>query len=680
MKRLGSIIACLGVGLALTGLFWEGFWRGEGLIGGDLYTYFFPQKVYYAEHLKAGEFPLWNNLVGNGYPLVAESQTGAFYPPNYAAYQFWNVNTAYNLLQLAHYIIAFAFCVGLGRAFGFSALASALVGIVFVYGWFPARLSLEWAILTGAWMPAALWCEEKFLSTGCLKFALGLAIVLALQMLPGHFHLAFITQVLVLTYAVGRIWISRPDPQNPVDATDRPRVKSWRFGGVCLAMLLGFGLAAVQLVPTWELKTLSQRSAVGKRYEPGYGAIPPRYLTQIVAPFLWYGTRAELNAWLPPGSPPTNPVEAHLYFGLIPVALGLYGVFTGAFWRDRRLLFLAGLGILTMIYATGWLLPLTKYLPGFHYFRGVGRWGLITTLTVALLSGAALDAWRSRRRFQGFATVLALGMIALTVADLRIVRGLVGDAIFVEHPPVLQRDESPIRDELRKYPAPVRLFCRGANLPTLLGVASTPVYLGIGPDAYFDPQTKMPEPLPFEEPATPEQIDWLRRAGVTHVLSFSALDERAWPVELVWSGYDPFLGRAWARGPDEPFFLYELKGTRGRVAWREPALQAPAPEIQELTADRVVIRADSAWGGSLILTDLAYPGWEVAVDGKPFHWEPFEVAYRSVELSPGSHAIEWNFRPQSQRWGYWITAISCVLLMAIPLTIFLAKKPKEPNP
>src|SRR5690606_21104451 len=97
--------------------------------------------------------------------------------------------------------------------------------------------------------------------------------------------------------------------------------------------------------------------------------------------------------------------------------------------------------------------------------------------------------------------------------------------LFVENPPIEQLPESPVRELLLADPEPVRLFCRGQNLPTLLGVASTPVYLGIGPDEYFDPATALPEPWPFDDPPTPEQIDWLQRAGVTHVMSFSELDE-----------------------------------------------------------------------------------------------------------------------------------------------------------
>ncbi|MBW3543325.1 MAG: hypothetical protein KY476_23980, partial [Planctomycetes bacterium] len=54
--------------LGLTFAFWPALWRGGGLIGGDIYSYFLPQKVFYAEKLREGELPLWNPLAGHGYP------------------------------------------------------------------------------------------------------------------------------------------------------------------------------------------------------------------------------------------------------------------------------------------------------------------------------------------------------------------------------------------------------------------------------------------------------------------------------------------------------------------------------------------------------------------------------------------------------------------------------------
>ncbi|MGZ7242341.1 hypothetical protein ACXWPN_09530, partial [Streptococcus pyogenes] len=75
-------------------------------------------------------------------------------------------------------------------------------------------------------------------------------------------------------------------------------------------------------------------------------------------------------------------------------------------------------------------------------------------------------------------------------------------------------------------------------------------------------------PKPAGELPTQQEIDsqvaWLRRAGVTHLLSERRLDPSAWPIEPVWSGYDALLHRAWAR--QEPLYLYTLSGTRGRAS------------------------------------------------------------------------------------------------------------------
>ena len=666
MKRMFAVIAWVFVGVALSVLFWPECWRGDGLIGGDIYSYFLPQKVYFADSLNEGQFPFWNNLVGHGYPVIGESQTGAFYPPNILAYQTLNVHAAYLVVQVSHYVLAFVFSVLLGRALGFSAIASAFVGVVFVYGWFPVRISWEWAILTGAWMPGAIWCVEKIMHGGSWRYAGGLAFVLAMQLLPGHFHLAFITQVLVAAYAGTRIWIT-PQREEPAETLeDRNwRTGCGRFALVLAGVLLAFGVAGMQVIPTWELKTLSQRSEVGAYYDPGYGAIPPVYLSQVVVPFWWYGDLAYFQSAAAKAKLSTNPVEAHLYFGLITLAIIVFGFFKGAYRHDRRWLFWMAGGILAAVFATGWLLPLTKSLPGFHYFRGVGRWGIITTLAAALLGGAALNSWLAAIRSRWISVIVGLTVLLLAIVDLRVVRDNVGDGIFVKNPPIHAREDSPIRKHLMALPNPPRLFCRGANLATLSGVASTPTYLGLGPVEYSDPGTVMLDPLPFDDPPTTAQIDWLRRAGVTHILSFSALDQSIWPVEPVWAGYDPLLCRAWGRGPHEPLHLYGLEGSRGRVAWLSPQNHETAPWITDLTANEVVIETDSSQPGAIVLTSLLYPGWRVTVDGERHDAIRVEGMYRGVKIAAGKHTIRWQYQPASQRWGLWISGGSFFLALVI---------------
>ena len=129
-KHMVSLISVIGAATALTYIFWSDLWHGGGPIGGDLYTYFFPQKQFLAEQLSRGAFPLGNPLVGHGYPLIAESQTGPFYVFNLIFYRFLDVNTAYSIVQLLHYILAFVFTWMFARRLELSYWGAGLAALV----------------------------------------------------------------------------------------------------------------------------------------------------------------------------------------------------------------------------------------------------------------------------------------------------------------------------------------------------------------------------------------------------------------------------------------------------------------------------------------------------------------------------------------------------------------------
>ena len=149
LTSLRTLILVAAFAVGLTVIFWQPLWTGGGLIGGDTYTYYLPQKTFYADRLQAGEFPLWNNRVGHGYPVLGESQTGACYPSYLLAYSTLDVNTAYNAVHLLHYVFAFLFTWMYARRLGLRTMAALLAGVVFTYGWFPSRCCWEWAIVTG---------------------------------------------------------------------------------------------------------------------------------------------------------------------------------------------------------------------------------------------------------------------------------------------------------------------------------------------------------------------------------------------------------------------------------------------------------------------------------------------------------------------------------------------------
>jgi hypothetical protein len=636
-REVLSFVLTAVLAIGLTYVFWSTLWQGGGLIGGDIYSYFFPQKQFLGEALRAGEFPLWNNRTGQGYPIVGESQTGLFYP-FHILYGFLDLNTAYNSIQLLHYALTFVTCWLFLRRWGVGTIPAWLGAVSFTYGWLPVRMCNEWAALGAAWFPAILWCGESFLQTARWRYLIGLSALLGLQMLAGHFHLAFITQVTLVGY-VGLRLAFATDLIAPSLTKSRLRTATY----FVFAVLCGFGLAAVQLAPTWELKQMSQRAGLGVEHDPGFGFMPVWYLGQLVAPWAYYVP--DVNLGTSNSGSRTNTVEAHLYCGILPLVLIAAGwILTGSKRQPRDGIWIL-IGLTALLYTTGYLMPVARHLPGFGFFDGVGRFGIVVNLAVAVLAAVSLERIL-QTKFRGRASWFGLICVGITVLDTWWVSGLIKHTFVVEKPPIRYLEPSPVRKALLQAKQPVRLFCRGANLPNLLGVASTPVYLGLGPQAYFDPQLAMPQPLPFDTSPTSEQIAWLQQAGVTHIVSFQELDAD-WPVTHILTAADSFLNRAWARG-SVPLYLYALHGTRGRVAWLNPQAGDRA-EIIEYRANRVRIEVHSATGGELILTDLAWPGWHVRVDGQsaaPSTLPGIDQQFRTVKIPAGKHELTWEFSPR----------------------------------
>ena len=698
----------------LTFLFWWPLYGGAGFIGGDLYPYFFPQKTFYADHLKQGKFPLWNDLAGFGYPVLGESQTGAAYPFHLMLYRCLDVNTAYNVEHLLHYIICFVATALFAKRLGLTSAGSGLAALVFTYGWFPPRACLEWAILTGAWLPVALWCVESFLQTRWWRYAIGLSIALGLQLLAGHFHLAFITQLLVATYFLTRLLTeSRPANLCATDGRCRKRATL----ALVLAGIAGMGLASVQLLPSWELKQRSSRIITGGDYDPAYGHMPPLYASQLVAPWLWYsplvideenlvrdlaeftapwhwfGTHQDLDQAVQQSrwgalTNGTNKVEAHVYCGVVPLLMacvtlmtwlgkvrtaGLRPASSGSIMTATTGYWLVA-GCLGLIYATGWLLPIGRHIPGFSFFRGPGRYGIVTTLAISLLAGQSLSQLSARfpSRLAKW-SVLAF-VFSSTCGDLWLVSRMVKYSYMVSRPAIAFREQSDIRQRLLKEHTAPRLLAPGPNVANLLGVSSVPWYLGISPEEYVDPQLAMPAiPKPLTNgkptPGSPELLEWLSRSGVTHVLNFEPLDETTWQVELVWKGVDPFLNRIWGR--PEPIYLYRFQPSLqgglsfpGRVYTRDESGRPDSVELKLNGAETRQVMVEAGHGPStLILTELAYPGWTVQRNGAPVEARQSGI-FRAVECPEGGGEFVWTYRPASVFYGALISLATMFILAA----------------
>ena len=105
--RVTVFVACELLALAvLIGAIVVVFWpmlAGVGVYAeSDTFTFFYPVFAQLHASLRAGELPLWTPNVFGGFPLFAEGQIGALYPPGLLAAQLGSPVEGFLLLRVFH--------------------------------------------------------------------------------------------------------------------------------------------------------------------------------------------------------------------------------------------------------------------------------------------------------------------------------------------------------------------------------------------------------------------------------------------------------------------------------------------------------------------------------------------------------------------------------------------------
>jgi hypothetical protein len=79
------------------------------------------------------------------------------------------------------------------------------------------------------------------------------------------------------------------------------------------------------------------------------------------------------------------------------------------------------------------------------------------------------------------------------------------------------------------------------------------------------------------------------------------------------------------------------------------------------------LQAALARPGWLVLTDTYYPGWKVRVEGQMGRILPADYIFRAVSLEPGSHVVEFIYRPISFLLGVAISVLALALLLVFAM-------------
>jgi hypothetical protein len=96
----------------------------------------------------------------------------------------------------------------------------------------------------------------------------------------------------------------------------------------------------------------------------------------------------------------------------------------------------------------------------------------------------------------------------------------------------------------------------------------------------------------------------------------------------------------------------------------EGALGGGSARIVSYEPERVVVRASTAGGGVLVLSDNAFPGWKASVDGRDVPVERVDYLFRGVRVGPGAHTVVFRYQPLSWTIGWIVSLLALTTLAA----------------
>ena len=465
---LRDFLAVLSLGGLVCAFYWKIALAGRVLAGGDVFTYFYPYWAEATRVVRAGRLPLWNPYLFMGAPFLANSQVGVFYPLNWLLWFTLPAHQSVHLTIVLHLCLAALGGYLWGRASLRLGRAGAwTVGAVFALGGYLGAQVEHVNQLQGlAWLPLALALYDEVLGprsearslrsevrspkskVRSLKSGVafvGLVVVVGLMLLAGHTQAAFISLVGLAAYGLGPVlwqpcrFLARSGlaRQGALYGQDhlQPPQEWWgllarRAALLACAAGLGVALAAVQLVPTWELSRLSVRAGGLPFNERLSFSLSPLYLAQALLP--GFATPV-----------PPEHIEYVSYIGITGLALAATGLFANArrqpcpersrgnsnrstnlrttnppIYQSTNLP-IYFLTILGLFFSLGLYNPLylllARFVPGFAHFRVPARWLALYAVGVAALAGAGADClWRGRvrvrRRWVGMFALLVVGL------------------------------------------------------------------------------------------------------------------------------------------------------------------------------------------------------------------------------------------------------------------------------
>lgn len=650
-----------------------------------------------------GEPPFWNPYQLMGTPLLANSQSGGFYPLH-VLFGVLHVPTALGILLLAWFHLSLAgfgvraLVLRMGGSVHGAAVGGAMFAVCpFLLSW----VGLASVPTTVAWIPWALvFTHDLFMGERKVRAAGLLGLSLGMMLLGGHLQFCAYGFLAVAVFAVAQA------------------IASKKWVGIALAIagcVVGGLLAAPQVLPVLEFSKYSHRQNTPS--EGGYtfynrGAIKPIEAAGLVFPdILGTPNRAapiegelKLGSYWPAYTKiGGNYAESAMYLGPAVVFLLAMAAFRRG-WRQASAI--ASVGVLGLLLALG--TPLNKllyfYFPGWSSTGSPGRAAVLFVLAACAVAG-----WAWPREGEEFCVRKpTYVLIGLTVLLLAIVAA-VAPGLETWNPNLKPVAESAISGNLA-FVLPIALVSlalviggafalekgrqgyavAGMVLATILIAgprlvpAGTPLERGTPKPnertAFVNADWQLLIGLPVVNPPNTSTIQRIYDVGgydsLLHRDTFAILNEingkdsapeANGNMALIKPGFNQDLlieagVSKLVHRLDNGQIARDTISRSSRVLDEGPSQQTKLID-GEVLSDTLTTTVVKGYGpGTLTLKDRNMPGWTATVDGKPT--EITGDRWREVELPTGDHEVTFKYTPPGLKTGLNLFAIGAVFTLA----------------
>jgi hypothetical protein len=383
-QKVGNFLPIIFLVLISVVFFAKVICSGGTLYGSDFLFYFYPIKRFAYDYVSTnGSFPLWNPYLFSGTPFIANIQASMFYPLG-LLYYLIPTETAYLYSTVLHCIVGTVFMYMFMRSLSVSKSGAFLSGFIFIFnGYFMAHLYAGHLsfIQTYIWIPLIFLFLVRFSQSGCFRHVIMAGLILGIQILGGFPQLVFYTILAAILFffysCCTRIKI------DGVQYLLKTAVAAGMF------VLIGFSIAAIQLLPTYEFTQLSTRAeGVGYQFAT-MDSLPPRNLLTFFFPLL-FGSPADGSFWISSAT-----WEFWEYCGYVGIgALAIATIAVRKVISDHLGRFFIMLIVIALFLALGKYnpaYPVIYHLPGFNNFRIPAQIIFLYVFSIAVLTGKGLD-------------------------------------------------------------------------------------------------------------------------------------------------------------------------------------------------------------------------------------------------------------------------------------------------